>query len=126
MEKFNWGTLRYFMSTKLKSLTGKLYDISCPQSGKRYLQNSTIFHFHQVEKFNWRTQAIFHVHEVEKFSWGTLLYFMFTNSKSLTEEICDISCLRSGKFYQENSTISYVHVVAKFNWKTLQYFMSTK
>ena len=34
MEKFTWKTVQYFMSTEWKCLTGELYDILCPRSGK--------------------------------------------------------------------------------------------
>ena len=34
VEKFNWRTVRYFMFTKYKSVTGDIYDTLCPQSGK--------------------------------------------------------------------------------------------
>ena len=37
------------MSTKWKILTGEPYVISCPRSAKLYLENSTIFHVHEVE-----------------------------------------------------------------------------
>ena len=92
-ENFSWRTLLYFMSTKLKSLTGELYDISwkyltgelyCisyPQSGKFWLENSTVFHVHEVEKIHWRD----------------VQYFMSTKWKTLAGELYDISCPRSGK-----------------------------
>ena len=70
------------MSTKWKSLTVELDDISCSQSGKVELENSTIIHVYEVAKVNWRT--LFHVHEVEKFDWRALRYFMSTKWKSIT------------------------------------------
>ena len=42
------------MSTKWKLFIGALNDISCPPSGKRYLENSTVFHVRKLENFNWR------------------------------------------------------------------------
>ena len=69
VEKFNCRTLEYFMSTIWKSLTGELYGISCPQSGKVKLENSAIFHVNEVEKFKWKT---------------------------LTGKLYEISCLLSG------------------------------
>ena len=37
------------MSTKWKSLTGELDDVSCSRNGKVQLENSTIFYAHEVE-----------------------------------------------------------------------------
>ena len=95
--KFNSRALWYFTSTKWKSLTGKFGDISCPRSGKVYLENSTTFHVHEMESFSWETLLYFmsimkfYVHKSENFSSGTLLYFMSMRWKSLTGELCDIS-----------------------------------
>ena len=69
------------MSTKWKTLAGELYYISCPQSGKFYQGNSTVFHVQEVEKINWRD----------------LQYFMSTKSKNLAGELYNISCPRGGK-----------------------------
>ena len=77
MEKVNWRTVLYFLSTKWKTLTGEIDDFSCPQNGEVEEENSIIFHIHEVEKFNWRA----------------LLYFMSTKWKSLTGELYYISCL---------------------------------
>ena len=66
------------MFTKWKSLTGELYYVSCPRSGKLWLGNTTVFHVHKVENFNWRD----------------LSYFMSTMWKSLTVELYNISCPR--------------------------------
>ena len=84
--------------------------LSCPRSGKFYVGNSTIFHVHKVETFNWRARQ----------------YFRSTRWKSSTGELYDISCLRSEKVYLENSTIFHVREVEKFNWRARRYFMSTK
>ena len=43
VEKFNWRSLRYFMSTKWKSL----------------IDNSTIFLVMEVEKYNWTIMQYF-------------------------------------------------------------------
>ena len=80
MRKFSWGTQRYFMSWKWKSVTGELYDIS----------------YHEVEKIKLEISTIFHFNEVEKFNRKSLRYFMSTKWKSLIEELYDISCPRSG------------------------------
>ena len=74
VEKFNWRTVRYFMFTKYKSVTGDIYDTLCSQSGKFYVEKSIIFSFH----------------EVEKLYWGTVRYFMSTKWKRLNGELCDI------------------------------------
>ena len=34
VERFDWSDLQYFMATKCKSVTGDIYDTSCPQNGK--------------------------------------------------------------------------------------------
>ena len=47
------------LQTFVCSLTVELYNISCPGSGKVQLKNSTIFHGHKLEKFNWRTLRYF-------------------------------------------------------------------
>ena len=74
----------------------KVEKVQLKNSGKLHIRevgnvlgNSTRVHAHEVEKFywsdlqnfDWRTLTIFHVHEVE----------------SLTEELYDILCPRSGK-----------------------------
>ena len=51
---FNWRNLRYIISTKWNRLTGEHEDISCPRTGKHWLENSAIFHAHEMEKFNQR------------------------------------------------------------------------
>ena len=74
------GELHYISCiSQWKSLTGELYDTLCLRSGKVELDNSKIFHFYEVGKFNWRT----------------LRYFMSTKWKSLTGELCEISFLQS-------------------------------
>ena len=55
VEMFDLKALRRFISTKWKNLTGQLYAVPCSGSGYNNLENSTIFHVHEVEKFNWIT-----------------------------------------------------------------------
>ena len=57
------------------SLTVKLYDASCPGSGKVQLKNSEKCHVHYVEHFSWKTQ----------------LNFMSTRWKGFTREMYYIS-----------------------------------
>ena len=92
------------------SLPVELDDNSCPWSRKVQLKNSTKFH----------------VREMESFSRRTLLYFMSTNWKSFTGEICDAAYPPSGKVYLGNLAIFHVQEVEHFTWRTLRYFMSTK
>ena len=76
------------------------------------MENSTIFHVHKVEKFNWKSSGnfmstkwkslaenstVFHVNEVENFNWKALQYLMSAKWRSLTGKPCDISCPQSGK-----------------------------
>ena len=49
VEKVNWRTVQYFLPTKWKSLTGEIYDTSCTESAKVGVENSTVFHVHEVE-----------------------------------------------------------------------------
>ena len=69
------------MSTKWKILARELYHISRQRSGKNQLESSTIFHVHEVEKFNRRT----------------LLDFMPKKWKVLAGKLYCISCPRSEK-----------------------------
>ena len=49
VEKVNWRTVQNFLPTKWKSLTGEIYDTSCTESAKVGVENSTVFHVHEVE-----------------------------------------------------------------------------
>ena len=109
VEKWKWGTQQYFMCMKWKSLTGKPYDISCPLIGKIQLENSIIFHVHEVEKLNRRALRRLK-NKVEKLNWST--YYA--------------SCSRSGTFQLGNFTVFHVHEVEMFNLRDLRYFNSTK
>ena len=117
VENVSWRTLLYFMLTKLKSLTGEIYNISCPRGGNVSLECSAIFHIHQVENFSWRSLlylistkwknltrepynilfTIFHVHKVEMFNRRSVRYIMSTKWKKSTGELCNNSCPRSRK-----------------------------
>ena len=102
-EKLNWRVLRYCMFTKWKNVNRELCYISCSRSGKFQLGNSTVFHVHEVEKFNWRTyeitcprsgkfwvwnSTVFHVQEVEMFSQKNQENIFSTNWKTFNWEIC--------------------------------------
>ena len=113
------------MSKKEKSLTGEFCNNSRPRSGKFQLENFTILHVCEVEKFNrWILGYILST------KWnrltGELEDISCPRSEKLAGELCNISCPRSGKVSLEKSAIFYGHELEKFNLRPLRYFMSTK
>ena len=93
------------------------------------MENSTVFHVHEVEslvreldciscprsrKVSLGKSTTFYVHEVEKFDLGNVLNFMATNWKSFTGEICNVAYPRSGKVYLGNLAIIHVQEVEHF------------
>ena len=96
-------------SAKWKSLTGEIFNISCPQSGK-YAGKLYYSSYPRSGKVLLEQSTILNVHEVQQFYWRTVWYAMPTKRKYLTGELDDISCPRSGKF----------------NWRTLRCLMSAK
>ena len=129
------------MSTKWKSLTGEPCDILCPRTRTSQLEGFTIFHVHEVEKFNQRTLLYFmtrnrknvtrEIYVISCLRSGKVqlensTLFMSTKWKSLIGELCDKSRPQSGKFQLKNLTIFHVYEVEKSDWNALRYIMSTK
>ena len=94
--KWKTGFRKLQEISEWKRLTGELYNISYPRYAKFYLENSTIFHFHEEESLTGELYDI-HVHELEMFNWRALRHFMSTKWKNLTGEFYYSSCPRSGK-----------------------------
>ena len=72
------------MSSKWKSLTGEIYDISCPRSGKVWLENSTKTLFYKVGNVLLGDSHKFHVPVLNKLQ-NEFHANEVQNSKSLTQ-----------------------------------------